>query len=85
MGRKSTETARALGEILSGRNVSQVHVAASSGYSQPYVNQIANGRRRASPEWIDAVAKALNLNAEESKILHVAAAKDHGFKIDLTK
>ena len=81
----STEAAAALGEILSERGVSQYRVSKLSGLSQPYVNQVATGRRRASAEWIEVVANALELTPQERERLHRAAAKDHGFKIDLTK
>ena len=85
MASKPTEAAAALDEILSRRGVSQYRVSKLSGLSQPYVNQIATGRRRASAEWIDLVANALDLTPEERQRLHRAAARDHGFKIDLTK
>jgi transcriptional regulator with XRE-family HTH domain len=82
---KKTLTAEALGEILAGRNVSQARVASAAGFSQPYVNQIATGKRLPPADWIDTVANALGLSPKERERLHRAAAKDHGFKIDLTK
>ena len=83
--RPPTETAAALGEILARRSVSQNRASKLSGVSQPYMNQIATGRRLASADWIDTVAAALELSPEEREKLHRAAARDHGFKIDLTK
>jgi transcriptional regulator with XRE-family HTH domain len=83
--RKKTLTAEALGEILSGRQLSQSRLANASGFSQPYVNQIATGKRLPPADWIDTVANALQLSMEEREKLYRAAAKDHGFKIDLTK
>lgn len=80
----ATETAQALGEILAGRGLSQYRAAKMAETSQPYLNQVATGRRRASAEWIDLIANALELSPEESERLHRAAARDHGFKIDLT-
>ena len=81
----ATETAQALGEILAGRGVTQYRAAKMAGTSQPFLNQVATGRRRASAEWIDLIAGALELSPEESERLHRAAARDHGFRIDLTK
>ncbi|EYD75336.1 hypothetical protein Rumeso_03096 [Rubellimicrobium mesophilum DSM 19309] len=81
----ATETAQALGEILAGRGLSQYRAAKMAETSQPYLNQVATGRRKASAEWIDLIANALDLSPEESERLHRAAAKDHGFRIDLTK
>ncbi len=80
-----TEAGAALEKILSERGVSQYRVSKLSGLSQPYVNQVATGRRRASAEWIELIANALQLTPEEREALHRAAARDHGFKIDLTK
>jgi hypothetical protein len=34
------------------------------------------------PEWVDLIADTLNLSPRQ---LHVAAAKQHGFKLDLSK
>ena len=81
----ATQTAAALGAILSERSVSQYRASKLAGVSQPYMNQVATGRRRASADWIELVSDALDLTAEERERLHRAAAKDHGFKIDLTK
>lgn len=80
----ATETAQALGDILAGRGVSQYRAAKLAGTSQPFLNQVATGRRRASAEWLDLVANALELTPEERERLHRAGARDHGFKIDLT-
>lgn len=74
-----------LKDILSQRGLSQNYAATASGVSQPYVNQVMNGRRKASPEWIDLISAALRVSREERVRLHRAAAHDHGFKIDLTK
>lgn len=80
-----SETGKALGEILSGRDVSQSRLARLTARSQPYVNQVVNGKRHPSAEWIETMANALALEDTERERLHRAAAKDHGFRIDLTK
>ena len=80
-----TQLAASLGDILAGRGLSQASAAARANISQPYFNQIAKGRRLASAEWIETVANALGLDEAERAALHRAAARDHGFKIDLTK
>lgn len=79
----ATETAQALGEILAGRGLTQYRAAKMAGTSQPFLNQVAQGRRRASAEWIDLMADALGLEEAERGRLHRAAARDHGFRIDL--
>jgi transcriptional regulator with XRE-family HTH domain len=84
-GARKTEVGASLGDILAGRGLSQASAAARARISQPYFNQVVRGRRLASADWIDTVANALGLDAIEREKLHRAAAKDHGFKIDLTK
>ena len=77
------ETAKALSKILRAKKITQYSAAAASETSQPYFNQVANGRRTPSADWLNLVANALNLSDEERVKLHRAAAKDHGFEIDL--
>lgn len=79
-----TEAGGALSALLSARGVSQYAVAKASSTSQGYLNQVVSGERRASAEWLDTIADALGLSEEERLKLHRAAARDHGFKIDLT-
>jgi HD-GYP domain-containing protein (c-di-GMP phosphodiesterase class II) len=50
-----------------------------------YVNQLITGHKKPSPEWVDLIADTLKLSPEQRQALHVAAAKQHGFKLDLTK
>jgi transcriptional regulator with XRE-family HTH domain len=80
-----TRVGTSLGDILSGRGLSQASAAARANISQPYFNQVVKGRRLASADWIDTVANALDLDDAEREKLHRAAARDHGFKIDLTR
>lgn len=82
---RKTEVGASLGDILSERGISQAAAAARAEMSQPYFNQVVKGRRLASADWIDTVANALGLGRKERAELHRAAARDHGFKIDLTK
>lgn len=59
----------------------QVDLANSAGISQPYLNQMMTGRKKPSPEWVDIIASTLNLNEEKTRELHLAAARDLGFKL----
>jgi len=43
------------------------------------------GRKSPSPEWINIVAKTLDLQERQRLKLHRAAARDAGYEIDLTK
>jgi transcriptional regulator with XRE-family HTH domain len=82
-GEDKSETGKTLSKILRSRKISQYSAAAASETSQPYFNQVANGRRTPSADWLNLVANALDLSEEERVKLHRAAAKDHGFDIDL--
>lgn len=79
----ATHFGTSVASLLHHRGITQEQLAETTGMSQPYTNQIVNGRRIASSRWADLVADALALTATERAKLHGAAAKDNGFKIDL--
>lgn len=83
--RYATAFGAALTEQLAGRRMLQADLAKQLGRSAAYTNQVMTGRKKASPEWVDLIAGSLNLTDAERQRLHVAAATDHGFKLDLTK
>lgn len=87
-GRRSkydTAFGASVSSALTEARMTQPELADSIGASTAYVNQMITGRKRASPEWVDLVATALDLSERKRVDLHRAAAKDHGFKLDLTK
>lgn len=63
--------------------MTQTELAGSLNKSVSYTNQTLSGRKPASARWVDLVADVLELPATERLRLHTAAAKDHGFKLDL--
>lgn len=69
---------------LAEARMSQTDLADKLGKSSAYTNQTMTGRKRVSPQWADLIADTLQLSPERRRDLHVAAAKDFGFKIDLT-
>jgi transcriptional regulator with XRE-family HTH domain len=79
----TTEFGKYVSALLKSRDMTQDHLAAATGMSQPYTNQVVNGRKTASARWADLVADALKLSPDERAKLHAAAAKDNGFKIEL--
>jgi cyanate lyase len=80
-----TEFGVALSVELAKRQMTQVDLAEQMGRSVSYTNQVMSGRRGASPEWVELVADTLRLTREKRQKLHFAAAKDHGYQLDLTK
>lgn len=89
MGTRKSRFETAFGAALSvqlaqnGMNASGL--ARSLGCSPSYTSGLMTGRNRASPEWVELVANALALPANERVKLHHAAASDYGYKLDLTK
>jgi plasmid maintenance system antidote protein VapI len=79
----ATEFGRALDEQLADRSIRQADLARATESSPAYINRMMTGSTRASPQWVDLVAKVLKANPQERRRLHRAAAKDAGFKIDL--
>jgi len=69
---------------LAERRLSQADLAEALGRSPAYLNQTMTGTKPASAEWADLVADTLKLSRVKRAELHAAAARDHGFKLDLT-
>ena len=65
--------------------MTQTELAAKTGRSTAYVNQLITGHKKPSPEWVELIADTLKLNPEQRQRAACAAAKQHGFKLDLTK
>jgi cyanate lyase len=80
-----TEFGASASVMLAGARMEQPDLAQKLGQSTAYVNQVFTGRKRANPPWIDLVADVLKLPQDKRVELHRAAAKDQGFKLDLTK
>lgn len=74
----------ALSTFLAEKQMTQSDLAAAAGRSSSYTNQVMSGRKGASPQWVNLVSDVLGLANEKRQRLHVAAAKDHGYEIDLT-
>lgn len=81
----STDTAfgLAVSTVLSEKQITQLELATRTSRSASYVNQTLTGRKSVSPEWVNLVADALELSKKQRAKLHVAAAIQHGFEIDL--
>lgn len=77
------EAAKLIRQIVESTGSSQTATANSIGVSAAYLNHLVTGHRTPSPTTIDTLSSALNLTAFQTTQLHQAAARDHGFKIDL--
>jgi hypothetical protein len=87
MARPRERKYNAFGESVSGvladRRMTQSGLAAELDVTVAYVNQTMISKA-ASPRWADLVADVLKMSSQQRADLHVAAAKDAGYKIDLT-
>ena len=81
----STEFGVSARRALAERQMTQLDLANSTGVSCAYTNALITGKKKPSPQWVDLISDTLNLTPEQRQELHVAAAKDHGFKLDLSK
>ena len=81
----ATAFGQALAKQFERRQISQRELAAATGVSPSYVNHTMAGRKAVSPEWADLVADVMQLDEKARVELHRAAAKDAGYKLDLTK
>jgi cyanate lyase len=70
---------------LAEARMTQTDLAAKTGRSTAYVNQLITGHKKPSPEWVELIADTLQLSPEQRRELHVAAARQHRFTVDLTK
>ena len=77
----ATHVAASLGPALAERGVTQADLAARLAVTPAYVSNVTNGRKPASARWADLVADVLEMTKDERRDLHVAAAKDAGFKL----
>lgn len=83
MSNSKTETGVILRQHLAAAVTTQSAVSRDMGIARPYLNKVIGGDELPSPKWLDIVSTGLNLNDEQRRELHRAAARDHGFKIDL--
>jgi cyanate lyase len=81
----STNFGSSVSAKLAELNLTQLDLSEKINKNSRYVNHTLTGYRKPQPEYVDLVANALNLNDSEREKLHWQAAKDHGFKLDLTK
>lgn len=74
-----TEFGAALDAQLRTRGVTRTKLAAATGVSNAYVTKLT--KSAPSPEWVEIVAEAIGASDYEKLELHLAAARDRGYKI----
>lgn len=75
----------ALDKVLSAHQVSNAALASGVGVDPAHLHRQRFGSRYVSGPYVDQISSTLGLNDRETTELHRAAAKDAGFKLDLTK
>lgn len=79
-----TAFGKALDQQLRSSGTTQAALARVTNVSPSFVNGLMTGTRHISPEWAETVAMALGSSGEQKKLLHIAAAKTVGYKVDDT-
>lgn len=67
--------------LLTEARTTQTALAGTANISQPYLNQMLTGKKSPSPEWVEIIANSMKLSKKKRRELHIAAAKDYGFKL----
>lgn len=78
---KRTEFGRRLAIALAERNLTQKDLARAAGVSTGYVSQTVNGKKHATPRWLNTIGQSLSLDEETILGLNHAAAEDRGFRL----
>ncbi len=67
--------------ILHPAGVTNEALATALNVSPAAINYVFTGKNRASPQWAEAIANAIEANAEMRRNLHLAAARSVGYQI----
>lgn len=76
-----THFGKAVSSVLTA-DTKLTDVAATIGTSKQHLSQYLNGHRHATAQWADLIADTLKVTDEQRVLLHRAAAKDNGFKLE---
>lgn len=83
-GSYDTHIGKAVNALLDARNMTTAKLAERLCVAPSMVSQFMIGWRKPSAKWVELVADAMGLDPADKQKLHIAAARDHGFKLDLT-
>jgi DNA-binding transcriptional regulator YdaS (Cro superfamily) len=83
--RYSSEFGSSVSTALAEARMTANDLATATGVSASYLSQMMTGRKHVSPEWVEIIAAALKAGDERRGQLHLAAAKDAGYDVDLTR
>lgn len=83
VSKKTTEFGTLAGKMLEQRNLRVSAVASSMGTSPSHAYNVVRGERSATPEFVNAMAMAVQATPQEAQKLNIAAARDAGFSLDL--
>lgn len=87
VGRKksppTTEFGKAMADILEAKASSVSDVTADLGFSVSHSYNVMRGAKPATPQYVNALAMAVNATEQERQRLNLAAARDNGFELKL--
>jgi DNA-binding Xre family transcriptional regulator len=68
---------------LDSRGITASALADAVGVTGATVSHFNTGERKPNADWVDLICNTLELSTWDRAVLHQAAARDCGFKIDL--
>jgi transcriptional regulator with XRE-family HTH domain len=77
----ANEYAKEVGRALTSSGKTEATLAELAGVSPAYVSALKHGKKSPSAQWCDLVADVLRLSERDRRRLHLAAARDKGFKL----
>lgn len=83
LGETLSFAGRELLRALDARSLSQKALAEALDVSPAYVSAVVRGKKAVSAPTVQKMSAALSLDPIEERALHRAAARDHGFRLDL--
>lgn len=79
----TTEFGKEMAELLEAKAASVSGVTAELGFSASHSYNVMRGAKPATPQYVNALAMAVNATDQERQRLNLAAARDNGFDLKL--
>ena len=83
MVKKRSRFGTQLDMLAASRGFKQVDMAERLNVTSSYVSSISTGSKSVTPQRIESIALKLDASKEEARRLHLSAALDLGFKLDI--
>jgi transcriptional regulator with XRE-family HTH domain len=79
----TTSFGQAFGACLDSYGKKPSALAAEMGVTRSYISSVSTGKKSVGAGKVDEIADKIGVTDQERTVMHRAAAKDAGFRIDL--